>query len=111
MNYGLIGEKLGHSFSVPIHNAFGNPDYVLKEIPREELTAFLQAGDFKGLNVTIPYKQDVMPFCILDEAAAQIGAVNTLVKKDGGIYGFNTDAFGLSSMMDLAYGVEDVDFT
>ena len=111
MNYGLIGEKLGHSFSVPIHNAFGNPDYVLKEIPREELAAFIEAGDFKGLNVTIPYKQDVMPFCILDEAAAQIGAVNTLVKKDGKIYGYNTDAFGLSSMMDRSYGAEDVDLT
>jgi shikimate dehydrogenase len=111
LNYGLIGEKLGHSFSVPIHNAFGNPDYVLKEIPRDELVQFLEAGDFKGLNVTIPYKQDVMPFCTLDEAAAQIGAVNTLVVKDGKIFGYNTDAYGLSSMMDLAYGVEDVDFT
>ena len=87
MNYGLIGEKLGHSFSVPIHNAFGNPDYVLKEIPRDALAGFLKAGDFKGLNVTIPYKQDVMPFCVLDEAAAKIGAVNTLVCKEGKIFG------------------------
>ena len=111
MNYGLIGEKLGHSFSVPIHNAFGNPDYVLKEIPRDALAGFLKAGDFKGLNVTIPYKQDVMPFCVLDEAAAKIGAVNTLVCKEGKIFGYNTDAYGLSSMMDLAYGEKNTDFT
>lgn len=100
MKYGLIGEKLGHSFSVPIHNAFGNPDYILKEIPKEELKEFLTGQDFEGLNVTIPYKQDVMPYCILDEAAAEIGAVNTIVKRDGKLYGYNTDAFGLSSLMD-----------
>ena len=74
MKYGLIGEKLGHSFSVPIHKAFHNPEYGLKEIPKDEVDAFMEAKDFRGLNVTIPYKQTVMPHCILDDAAKEIGA-------------------------------------
>ena len=111
LTYGLIGEKLGHSFSVPIHVSFGNPAYVLKEIPKDELKVFMEEKAFKGLNVTIPYKQDVMPYCILDEAAAEIGAVNTIVNKNGELYGYNTDAFGLSAMMDLAMGQENVDFS
>ena len=102
MKYGLIGEKLGHSFSVSIHNAFGNPDYVLHEIPRDELDEFMRKKDFLGINVTIPYKQDVMKYCVLDEAAKEIGAVNTIVNRDGVLYGYNTDAFGLSAMMDFA---------
>ncbi len=110
MKYGLIGEKLGHSFSVPIHKAFHNPEYGLKEIPKDEVDAFMEAKDFRGLNVTIPYKQTVMPHCILDDAAKEIGAVNTIVNKDGVLYGYNTDAFGLSAMMDLCMGEENVDF-
>ena len=101
MKYGLIGEKLGHSFSVPIHKAFGNPEFCLKEIPKKDLKEFLTKKDFYGINVTIPYKQDVMPYCILEEAAEEIGAVNTVILKDGMLYGYNTDAFGLSSMIDL----------
>ena len=104
MEYALIGEKLGHSFSVPIHNAFGNPDYVLKEIPRDELRVFLEKKDFKGLNVTIPYKQDVMPYCILDEAAKEIGAVNTIVNRNGELYGYNSDAYGLEALLDRTVG-------
>ena len=100
--YALIGEKLGHSFSVPIHNAFGNDDYTLTEIPKEELDAFMQKREFEGINVTIPYKQAVMPYCILDEAAKEIGAVNTIVNKGGTLYGYNTDAYGLNEMMDDA---------
>lgn len=107
MKYGLIGEKLGHSFSVPIHNAFGNPEYVLREIPKDELEHFLKQQDFEGLNVTIPYKQDVMPYCILDDAAKEIGAVNTIVKKDGVLYGYNTDAYGLASLMDRTLGKQE----
>ena len=111
LTYALIGEKLGHSFSVPIHAAFGNPEYVLKEIPREGLDAFLTEKNFLGLNVTIPYKQDVMPYCVLDDAAKEIGAVNTIVNKNGTLYGSNTDAYGLSKMMDRALGVENADFS
>ena len=106
-NYALIGEKLGHSFSVPIHNAFGNNDYSLKEIPRDELDAFMLKREFKGINVTIPYKQAVMPYCVLDEAAEEIGAVNTIVNKEGKLYGYNTDAFGLSEMMNEAVGGDE----
>ena len=113
MKYGLIGEKLGHSFSVPIHNAFGNPDYVLKEIPKGDLADFMKAQDFEGINVTIPYKQDVMPYCILDDAAKEIGAVNTIVKRNGKLYGYNTDAFGLSALIDktLCEGIDEKEFT
>ena len=106
MKYGLIGEKLGHSFSVPIHNALGNPDYELREIPRGELKAFLEEGDFQGLNVTIPYKQDVIPFCETDEAAREIGAVNTIVCRNQKLYGYNTDAYGLSALIGRTLGAQ-----
>jgi len=100
MEYGLIGEKLGHSFSKEIHNQIGNYDYILKEIPKGELTAFMEAKDFKGINVTIPYKQDVIPFLdYIDDAAKEIGAVNTVVNKDGKLYGYNTDFIGLKRLI------------
>ena len=65
MEYGLIGEKLGHSFSKEIHGLIADYDYQLKELPREELDGFLKEKAFKGINVTIPYKKDVIP--CLDE--------------------------------------------
>ena len=106
MEYGLIGEKLGHSFSKEIHNQIGSYDYILKEIPKTELTAFMQAKDFKGINVTIPYKQDVIPFLdYIDDAAKEIGAVNTIVNKDGKLYGYNTDFIGLKRLI-LKTGLE-----
>ena len=67
MRYGLIGEKLGHSFSKEIHEKLGRYGYELKELAPEEVPVFLQLGDFKGINVTIPYKKTVLPLC--DEAA------------------------------------------
>lgn len=100
MEYGLIGEKLGHSFSKDIHNLIGNYDYILKEIPKDELTAFMTKKDFKGINVTIPYKQDVIPFLdYIDPKAEEIGAVNTIVNKNGKLYGYNTDFFGLKKLI------------
>ena len=100
MEYGLIGEKLGHSFSKEIHNQIGNYDYVLKEIPREELVSFIKGKDFKGINVTIPYKSDVIPYLdFVDENARQIGAVNTVVNKGGKLYGYNTDFIGLKRLI------------
>jgi len=106
MEYGLIGEKLGHSFSKEIHNQIGNYDYILKEIPKTDLTAFMQAKDFKGINVTIPYKQDVIPFLdFIDDAAKEIGAVNTIVNKDGKLYGYNTDFIGLKRLI-LSTGLD-----
>ena len=101
MDYGLIGEKLGHSYSKLIHEKFGFYTYELKEIPRDELDAFMRAKDFKGINVTIPYKQDVIKYLdYVDDKARTIGAVNTVVNKDGKLYGYNTDYFGLKTLLD-----------
>lgn len=96
MEYGLIGEKLGHSHSPRIHSLLADYDYRLRELPPEELPAFLEARDFRGLNVTIPYKKAVVPFCAaLGEGARRIGCVNTLVvRPDGSLFGENTDYFG-----------------
>jgi len=94
--YGLLGRKLGHSWSVPIHNALGCEDYRLIELEPDELGAFLQRPDIGGLNVTIPYKRDVMAYCdVIDEATKAIGSVNTIVRReDGKLCGYNTDAAG-----------------
>ncbi len=103
MKYGLIGEKLGHSFSREIHNRFGKYDYELKELKKEELDKFFLEKDFLGLNVTIPYKQAVMPY--LDEIsfkAQSIGAVNTILNKNGKLYGYNTDYFGFNYTLSRA---------
>ena len=93
--YGLLGRKLGHSWSVPIHQALGCEDYRLIELEPEELGNFLRREDIGGLNVTIPYKRDVMAFCdVIDEGAQAIGSVNTLVRRGGKLYGYNTDIDG-----------------
>lgn len=104
MQYGLIGERLGHSFSPRIHAQLGDYDYQLCPLPPEALDAFLRAGDFRGLNVTIPYKRAVLPYCdTVDPAALAIGSVNTLVRDAlGGVTGYNTDLFGMQSMAKLA---------
>ena len=98
--YGLIGETLKHSWSVPIHKEMGCRDYQLYEMKKEELGSFLSREDIGGLNVTIPYKQAVIPFCAdVDPYAEAIGSVNTLVPDtDGKLHGYNTDALGLSFM-------------
>lgn len=101
MEYGCIGEKLGHSFSKEIHNALADYDYSLKELKPQELPDFFSRRDFKAINVTIPYKQDVIEHLdwISDEARA-INAVNTIVNKDGKLYGFNTDYYGLKALIE-----------
>ena len=98
--YALLGRKLGHSWSAPIHKALGCEDYRLIELEPEELKNFLARSDIGGLNVTIPYKRDVMPFCdVIDEAARRIGSVNTLVRRaDGKLYAWNTDVVGFRRM-------------
>lgn len=98
MDYGLIGSVLGHSFSKPIHEAVGGYTYELHPLPtEEEARAFLESRDFKAINVTIPYKQLVIPYCdVVDPLAAKIGAVNTLVNRGGRLYGYNTDYAGFS---------------
>lgn len=96
MRCGLLGRKLGHSYSPQIHRQLGNYSYALFEKEPQELEEFLKSGDFTGLNVTIPYKKDVIPF--LDElspVAKRLGAVNTIVRReDGSLIGHNTDYFG-----------------
>ena len=101
MEYGCIGEKLGHSFSKEIHNALADYQYELKELAKDEVALFMTEHDFKAINVTIPYKQTVIPFLdfIADEAK-EIGAVNTIVNKDGKLYGYNTDFFGMKSLIE-----------
>ena len=100
MIYGLIGEHLGHSFSAEIHARLGKEPYELKELAPEEVPGFLQRTDFRGINVTIPYKQTVIPFLDgISETAREIGAVNTIVRRDGSLYGDNTDAAGLTMLL------------
>lgn len=97
MKYCLIGEKLGHSFSADIHRKNGL-DYCLKEIKSDELGDFFSGkfGKYRGFNVTIPYKKAVMPYLdFIEEKAKKIGAVNTVLEKDGKFYGYNTDINGM----------------
>lgn len=103
MEYGLIGEKLGHSFSKIIHNELCDYVYELKEIAKTDVEKFMTEADFKAINVTIPYKQTVMPYLYeIDAKAQKIGAVNTVVNKDGKLYGYNTDYYGLSALIKKA---------
>ncbi len=98
--YGLLGRTLGHSWSVPIHEALGCTGYRLIELEPEALGDFLKREDIGGLNVTIPYKRDVMAFCdVIDSAAEAIGSVNTLVRRGGKLYGYNTDIDGFRYML------------
>ncbi len=98
--YGLLGRRLGHSWSVPIHKALGREGYRLFELEPEQLGDFLRREDVGGLNVTIPYKRDVMRFCdVIDPAAEAIGSVNTLVRRDGKLAGYNTDIDGFLYML------------
>lgn len=94
--YGLLGRKLGHSWSVPIHQALGCQSYRLYEVEPEALPGFLAKEEIGGLNVTIPYKREVIPFCQeLDQGAKAIGSVNTIVRgADGKLRGYNTDLAG-----------------
>lgn len=99
MEYGLLGEKLGHSFSPQIHRALAGYDYRLLPTPPEEVAELFRRRDFRGLNVTIPYKQTVIPLCDeVDPRAAAIGAVNTVVNRNGRLTGYNTDIDGMICM-------------
>ena len=85
MKYGCIGEHLPHSFSAEIHPLIGDYAYELREVAPEDLDAFLRERDFNGINVTIPYKQTVMPFCEeLTERARATDAVNTILRRPDG---------------------------
>ena len=99
--YGLLGEHLPHSFSPQIHSALGNKDYTLFEVASENLEQFMKEHNFKGINVTIPYKKEVIPYLdVISPEAEKIGAVNTVKVKDGKLYGDNTDYFGFKYMVE-----------
>ncbi len=100
MKYGCIGERLGHSFSAEIHALLGNTDYQLRPLPPEEVDDFLTKRSFSAINVTIPYKETVLPYLFYaDEAVRKIGAANTVVNRDGKLYGYNTDFFGMIALL------------
>ena len=101
MKCGLLGRKLGHSYSPQIHACLGCYSYELFEKEPEELGEFLRNGDFTGINVTMPYKKDVIPYCNeLSDCAKKLGAVNVLVRRNGKLIGHNTDYFGFRSMVE-----------
>ena len=100
MEFGLIGEHLGHSFSCEIHAKLASYRYELRELPPDMLAGFLQRRDFRGINVTIPYKKQVMPLLDrIDPVADAIGAVNTIVSRGGQLIGYNTDSYGMEALL------------
>lgn len=100
MEYGLIGEKLGHSYSKIIHEKLAEYSYELTPLTCEEFHRFMADRSFRGINVTIPYKKEVIPYLDeMDDAAQAIGAVNTIVNRDGKLWGYNTDCPGFLYMM------------
>ena len=106
--YGLIGAKLGHSYSKIIHEQLAGYQYELIPLPTEaEARAFMEKRAFTAINVTIPYKQLVIPYCdVIDPKAKEIGAVNTIVNRNGKLYGYNTDYAGFAYLA----RVHNVDF-
>lgn len=104
-DYGLIGASLSHSKSQEIHEAFGYYSYRLVNIPAQDLEAFMKQRSFKGINVTIPYKETVMDYLdYVDPRAQEIGAVNTIVNQNGHLLGYNTDYLGFAHSL-KAYGI------
>ncbi len=100
MDYGLIGEKLGHSYSKEIHEMLADYTYDICPLSKDEFKTFMKEHSFQAINVTIPYKQDVIPYLDeLDENAKAIGAVNTIVNKGGKLFGHNTDFSGFMYML------------
>lgn len=98
---GLLGEKLGHSYSPAIHAELADYEYRLYEVAPEKLGEFLTGGGFDGMNVTIPYKKAVIPYCAeLSPIAQKLQSVNVLVRReDGTLYGDNADAYGFAGMV------------
>ena len=103
MKYGCIGEHLGHSFSKEIHALIADYDYEIRELAPEALEPFMKAAEFSAINVTIPYKEKVIPYLShIDESARLIGAVNTVVNKSGKLFGYNTDFSGMTKLAEHA---------
>lgn len=106
MEYGCIGEKLSHSFSKEIHSKLFDYNYELCEISKDKLDSFMAAREFKAINVTIPYKQSVIKHLdYISDEARKIGAVNTIVNREGKLYGYNTDFIGMRGLI-LKSGIE-----
>lgn len=100
MKYGLIGEKLEHSFSAEIHRQLYGYAYELKKLALDDLEEFIRCREFSAINVTIPYKEVVLPLLDeVDDVALKIGAINTVINCDGRLVGYNTDYFGLKSLI------------
>ncbi len=100
-SYGLCGQTLKHSYSELLHGLLGNADYRLLNFTKEEFYDFMHSRAFRGVNVTIPYKKDALALCdVVSDEAASIGSVNTVVNKDGILYGYNTDYYGFSYLLD-----------
>ena len=99
--YGCIGKTLTHSFSKEIHARLADYDYELIELTEEEIAPFFAKKDFAAINVTIPYKQTVIPYLdSVSPVAERIGAVNTIVNKNGSLYGYNTDYYGMKALIE-----------
>ena len=100
MRYGLLGEKLPHSYSKEIHEKLGRYTYELIEVAKEDFAAFAKARDFTAINITIPYKRDIMPYlATISEQAEKIGAVNVAINENGALHGYNTDFMGLRGLI------------
>lgn len=103
ISYGLCGRTLKHSYSKIIHEYLGNDKYELLSLEKDELYELFESKNFNALNVTIPYKQDALNLCdVVSDEARAIGSVNTVVNKDGTLYGYNTDYFGFVYMLKRA---------
>lgn len=99
--YGCIGKKLTHSFSKEIHAKLADYEYELIELNEDEIGDFFKSKDFNAINVTIPYKQTVIPYLdSLSDVAKRIGAVNTIVNRNGRLYGYNTDYYGMKALIE-----------
>ncbi|MCR5079136.1 MAG: shikimate dehydrogenase, partial [Bacilli bacterium] len=101
MKFGLVGHPLGHSYSPFLHQQFGDYGYELFDLDEKELASFFKKKEFKGVNVTIPYKQTVIPYLDeVDESVDKIGACNTIVNNNGVLKGYNTDFYGLKTLIE-----------
>ena len=99
--YGCIGKKLVHSFSKDIHTKLADYTYELIELTEDEINPFFKKKEFSAINVTIPYKETVIPYLdSISDVAKRIGAVNTIVNKDGKLYGYNTDYYGMKALIE-----------
>ena len=107
MKVGLIGEKLGHSFSKAIHEQVEDYTYEIMPLTRHEFPVFMEKRDFDAINVTIPYKEMVIPYCdYIDEKAMRIGAINAIKNVNGKLYATNTDYDGLKWMIENHFDIK-----